>query len=369
MWPRKLVVLALVLAFAAGGAKQIQKSTEEGAPKQTPVPVNSEREDEPAINTFEGRICLITPREPLPSELAVARSIKSSYTGEEDIEIVSEAELTPQAKEEANLILILRLNRSDFYEKAFQNFEATAGKGVIQGSQNPWKPERKLVLIGGFDDDGLLVAGDAFKEMMTRDLERYKQEPLWVGTREPLYYYSGGKKVFFEKVAGEYLVKLARDAEVSGAVQKVPAQSLIEIRFLLGDSGYRVWKVLPGTERSRQKQCAAMPAQSQKILWKTPVVRRRGESQKIYLLNKILVRFVDTTTDSEIEHLLAEYPVRDTNTPSRRENRYVLEVSNEAASRVCEIANSLYENPLTIYATPDWLEPERLYREKIGRMH
>lgn len=207
-----------------------------------------------------------------------------------------------------------------------------------------------------YENDGFIATSDTFK-MGNPEPECARGQELQSDPNESLYYYSGGKKVYLEKVAGEFFVKVPKGSElVAGCnLEEVPAAALSRLPFLPTSSPYRICKASVAEDPSNQT--AAASSQSQKILWKTPVVVRKGQDQRVHLLNRIIVGFSKTATDSEIMELLSNYPVRDAKTASRRKGRCVLEVHAQHVDNICEIANELYENHLTVYVHPDFLDP------------
>lgn len=200
---------------------------------------------------------------------------------------------------------------------------------------------------------------------------------LWqsnfVGTDREPYYYSGGRKVFLEAVEGEYLVETAVETsevkltselqgdDTSASALYVPEKKLARVTFLPVKSPYRVIQEEDLVSGEIEPLVKTKPPKNyRRILWKTPVVRRTDSGQKVYVLNRIVVKFHGIAEDSEIIELLSNYPVCDTKTASRRKGRYVLVVHPQHVDNVFEIANELYENHLTLYAHPDFVEQIRL---------
>jgi len=150
-----------------------------------------------------------------------------------------------------------------------------------------------------------------------------------------LYYYVSGDKVFVDHVPGEYFVQLATESQIKSLESKkdsilfeVPLSSLYKLNFLPDSSPYRVVRNIVPKALTRSKQEDFKLSQNHAaVLWQTPVVKVRGSEDKLYPLNRILVRFKASATQEEISTLLEQYPLRDTKTSSKRPGRFVFEVN------------------------------------------
>ncbi|NLE58294.1 MAG: S8 family serine peptidase, partial [Planctomycetes bacterium] len=73
--------------------------------------------------------------------------------------------------------------------------------------------------------------------------------------------------------------------------------------------------------------------------------------------DRIVARFPSTADDAAIQNTIKAYDLVDTKEPSRRLGRRVLRVPRARIAEVISIANSLHEDPATLWATPEILAP------------
>ena len=203
------------------------------------------------------------------------------------------------------------------------------------------------------------------KESYSITLNEGRNSTLVVlGKRGEPWFFAGGRKIYFERVPGEFLIaaqgenaaQITEDVLTRRQMSSAKASGRGAESQQLSDSSF-VRVLVPGAKGPDEKAMRDVTADLEKggLKVRPAVIIKRGEGPVQGLTNELTVKFADGVSEQEVSRIAREHGLKVRRQVRSAGNAYVLTSSTPPSYDLLDVARKLSERNEVVFSEPELL--------------